>query len=819
MADVTSIPPDVVVEDVLPHLQVGDLLALRLVSKYCKALVDDEIIWRRRIAEDFNFPAHASARVTGWQQLYRGLSRPNVFVWGQAANCRLGIAPRELDEKVRVLVSNHDGAPFPLKVDYKQATSSGAGSGMDVGAPVRMIAGGWSFHVLTSRGDILYWGTLDGDVWSVGNDLTDPHVRIQTPSLLTRPTPEPVRLLAGGRKHAVALTSEQRILEWHSWDTAVQHEPLVQTTRSENQLSVLQLEAGWDFTVALLGSVQHTTRGQSWGSGQRKATTELVYWHYDWVARKEEVGGRPTWVGVRTITLPALPSPSEQVSQEIEAVETSDNQTVAQVAAGEDFVIVLTVSGLIYKLDVSPVAHIVPRDEQEQPGTHPATSLARAFAHGDRAWRLMEHFCLPSRIASLSSFSNDERLANLVGARTRIAHVSAQFRTWAAYSTVQLPTQEQPKTAEHSDDSGIVLLGKSDNVEESGPTVKPELQGIGVIKVSSGDWHHGALTASGRVLTWGQWSKGALGTWDSLPDSTAGAQQQGVPPLLRHRGIRIGLAGAHPHRGVGGGGRLVPQPVQFERDDADSDASTTQRPTSASAGGAGSAQPVQDPWLRRVQHRQMPSTGVDIPTRVCFDPQNSERDFAFDITFAGWHSAALTVETSLVEPKPEVVERPDASIATQTEEVSTVTGGPLWPSSSQQRIVHPNSGETAGHSQLTGDRGPTSSRQEYMPSSFDLDTEIREALRREHRAQQVHRLSLAFLCIGLFICFGGWEDWALPSLLYGSSNEAPTGVGVDGPPSYLEWPQSLAYFGLLAIPLVLYITIARWTGSQIWTHS
>ena len=43
------------------------------------------------------------------------------------------------------------------------------------------------------------------------------------------------------------------------------------------------------------------------------------------------------------------------------------------------------------------------------------------------------------------------------------------------------------------------------------PTIIPSLQYRGVISVVLGDYHYGALTATGKLLTWGQFSKGALG--------------------------------------------------------------------------------------------------------------------------------------------------------------------------------------------------------------------------------------------------------------------------------------------------------------------
>ena len=43
------------------------------------------------------------------------------------------------------------------------------------------------------------------------------------------------------------------------------------------------------------------------------------------------------------------------------------------------------------------------------------------------------------------------------------------------------------------------------------PKIMPELQNRSVISTVLGDYHSGALTADGQLLTWGQYSHGALG--------------------------------------------------------------------------------------------------------------------------------------------------------------------------------------------------------------------------------------------------------------------------------------------------------------------
>ena len=80
----------------------------------------------------------------------------------------------------------------------------------------------------------------------------------------------------------------------------------------------------------------------------------------------------------------------------------------------------------------------------------------------------------------------------------------------------------------------MVLQGKIMEPLQSHPTIIPELQNRSVISVVAGRNHFGALTSSGKLLTWGKYSKGALGLEDpgvagSLRGYTEGEQAY-IPP-------------------------------------------------------------------------------------------------------------------------------------------------------------------------------------------------------------------------------------------------------------------------------------------------
>ena len=70
----------------------------------------------------------------------------------------------------------------------------------------------------------------------------------------------------------------------------------------------------------------------------------------------------------------------------------------------------------------------------------------------------------------------------------------------------------------------MILKGRYDIDPETLPTIIPGLQNRSVISVVSGYTHLGALTSSGKLLTWGRYSYGALGLGDpaKLPVGSPG---------------------------------------------------------------------------------------------------------------------------------------------------------------------------------------------------------------------------------------------------------------------------------------------------------
>lgn len=438
-----------------------------------------------------------------------------------------------------------------------------------LGVPVRkcllsmgMLSVSRSFHALTSKGNILYWGQMDGDAFIEEDSLSHPSKLVGKPALLALPAHIKVTSLSCGRKHALALTSDGQILEWRAWGSVRLIEDdagFDAARRAEAQApanfggqsrlagGIAQTEAGWDFSSVLVH--RPDTDGLQ---------SEVYVWYKEWSTNIDQQSEGPQLPRTSTtsLRLPSLPEAPTNVFDGAATAQDQDASTpvdphrfIIRIAAGENFVVALTASGLVYKLNI-PQLYTLASTQQRQ-----------VFSGKQAQWTLLEQFCLPSRIGEQPDFQSS---AGRVTPDTRITHVTAHFRHFVAYS---VPPTSGPSTSTSTTTNGsggIVLLGTNDSVQSSAPQVIPDLQGRGVIKVLMGDYHLGALTDEGELLTWGQWSKGALGIWHALPSSDG--NEGGSGPALEQPSTEgsnlIGLPHirfGHAARGMNRGAGIIPR--------------------------------------------------------------------------------------------------------------------------------------------------------------------------------------------------------------------------------------------------------------------
>ena len=82
MLELSDLPVELLLDNILPLLPVPDLLSLGCVDRHFAQLTSDETFWHRKIEEVYNFSGSETARKNGWKFLYRRFSHPRVFVWG-----------------------------------------------------------------------------------------------------------------------------------------------------------------------------------------------------------------------------------------------------------------------------------------------------------------------------------------------------------------------------------------------------------------------------------------------------------------------------------------------------------------------------------------------------------------------------------------------------------------------------------------------------------------------------------------------------------------------------------------------------------------
>ncbi|SJX65829.1 related to SAF1-protein involved in proteasome-dependent degradation [Sporisorium reilianum f. sp. reilianum] len=659
-----ELPLPVVVDNLLPLLSSRDLTCLRSVSKQAKALVEDELLWKRKVLADFSFPAHATARMGGWFNLYKGLSHPHVYVWGSADNGRMGIDYEELGDRLGSGPHPDAGIPYPMKLRTIGSVPTQArrlGTEQDdepqLGAVVEIVAGGWSFHARTSTGRVWSWGTMDGERYGgLRASMRHPGTERRTPHLM-HDLP-PIQSLSGGRCHAVALTYDNRILEWRAWGTIWELEgfPTSITGASSSSAAagpstsnIQQLEAGWSFSAVL------THSGQVW------------LWYSDWSADsfnrayyrghplEEAMYGDPPGnehlprlpITVAPIQLPSMEQQQQQQQQNKQDFGNSDK--IVQIAAGEDFVIALTQAGALYRIDLhlpAPTAedhHAIERlresmdgADQRDIGAKIHQALMTRFVQTRARWERLSAFEDPAPLPGFDTawLENKRGVRGTVG---KISHISAHFRQFVAFYTVQQDVGE----AQAEEAQTLVLLGTSTSAE---PQLIPELQARGVIKVTMGDYHYGALTQKGEILTWGAWSRGALGNWPApwRPTAATTAHEAESEDRAAPEAQEVGEQGEGDEGDRGWFGNLVPLPRMFG---APQRGVFQPRIGFAGRGRVGRAAAAPRP--------AGPSQGdVATPTLIHIHPepagegatQSDGTPFAFDLAFAGWHSSALVMD-------------------------------------------------------------------------------------------------------------------------------------------------------------------------------
>jgi SCF-associated factor 1 len=662
-----SLPYQLIIDDIVPLIDLHSLLALRTTSKDFARLVDDELVWRRRIKADYHFPLRSSARRQGWKQLYKGLSQPELYTWGDIGNSRLGVDLQWHNRHGTMInaiglanwnvITRVRCMPFPLhiawakpdiyecraevtdgvqhnferppnfnwqrNIPYKLIVPRGRTKqhAVQAGVPVELHAGGWSFFALTNVGQVLAWGASTGRNESSGTEGT-----FATPTLLDLDGSS-VKSLTVGREHVVAQTSDgHTILEWSKrWDRPAAHSVDTILIGRSPHMQIRQIEAGWDFTALLL---QDSTNGES----------TIALWKTEWTYVTQQA----QWFERATTSSSTSDAVGTTWPVEIDMIPLPElGERIEQIAAGDNFIIALTKSGTLHSFEIP--THRVGNTTDQSEARARAEALQRSMVSNYSRWSELEKFNADgvyeagwNQDKKLNVWDR-ERLAHLLKSPKRFTHISAQFKSFAAYAP---DAGSNEKSDPHN--VGIVILGNKDQLSQ--PIIVADLQGIGVIKVSHGDYHSGALTSDGRVLSWGKQSNGALGTWDSTETPENAQNILSIDQTRTMAGPQFRAGGL-----ITGAFRALMRRNTDESGDAEQQSADLEVMVRAEK--------------RRYLLRRLVDE-IDTPQQVrfgfpClnelregrpmteFDELETKR--VFDIAFAGWHSGALAVDKSLTD--------------------------------------------------------------------------------------------------------------------------------------------------------------------------
>ncbi|KAG6908970.1 hypothetical protein DXG01_002577 [Tephrocybe rancida] len=180
----SELPLEVLLDNLLPSLQISDLLRLGS-NKFFATITSDDTFWRRRLHTDYNFSGAETARTSGWKFIYRGIFRPKVC----EDSIKASNAIRDAQHQVKTTISS-GVATILTQTVVRVPKSCGRlhASSLDSegqiwtfpswGRPFRLVSNfftdadskplqiecGWAFSsVLTVTGAVFVWWPFSGE--------------------------------------------------------------------------------------------------------------------------------------------------------------------------------------------------------------------------------------------------------------------------------------------------------------------------------------------------------------------------------------------------------------------------------------------------------------------------------------------------------------------------------------------------------------------------------------------------------------------------------------------------------------------------------
>jgi hypothetical protein len=74
MSKIQDLPVELLLDNLLPKLETKALLNLSCANKYLLDLGNEDLLWKRKLLDDYNFDGSKTARQNGWKTIYKGLA-------------------------------------------------------------------------------------------------------------------------------------------------------------------------------------------------------------------------------------------------------------------------------------------------------------------------------------------------------------------------------------------------------------------------------------------------------------------------------------------------------------------------------------------------------------------------------------------------------------------------------------------------------------------------------------------------------------------------------------------------------------------------
>ncbi|KAG8898713.1 hypothetical protein FRB99_007198 [Tulasnella sp. 403] len=469
----------------------------------------------------------------------------DVYLWGDTGQGRLGVE--------KVPDSYPVGVPFPIKLDIKGRITSLAAGGWYVMLVVVLLDAEillWirSFHALDDEGNIRVWGQLNGP-FSAGEGFADASKRAETPHRLNvlypalSPRTEGAATsrviftsISCGRACAIALDSHSNVWIFPTWGRPILLvSSLISSGRpasASKSLSrkVVQVEAGWGF-VAML-----TEAGKAlimWPDGEDSTFKRLLSAR---TAEIDRIGSNSTRGRASTvrdekviqctaipiefdpIRLPSIPASAlPLLDPTLGLADTVTATTARSRRRGSDAKLTCLAGGDHFLIGLTNRGHVLSIDVSQGEGAFTRTRTILPAKTQQPSWEYMPEFSDMDRIRQDPAFDvHDGVVLRRPPRSTRITNIYAHLERFVAYA---VPSS--------NDEPSLVLVGTKttpNGILSFPSTVVTSLLEKSIKSVSLGDYHAVALSTSGQLMSWGQYSNGALGLGDpaSLPVGAPG---------------------------------------------------------------------------------------------------------------------------------------------------------------------------------------------------------------------------------------------------------------------------------------------------------